>query len=88
MPWVNPGKYSAAVREAKENLAAAKHGFERTSAESLGLLRDALEKLPAWRGLIKNYAPPFTPARHEALGPDELLMARYRADGALVPARE
>src|SRR5947207_7370717 len=26
VPWVNPGKYSAAVREAKENLAAAEHG--------------------------------------------------------------
>jgi branched-chain amino acid transport system substrate-binding protein len=51
-------------------------------------VRDALEKLPAWRGLIKNYAPPFTPARHEALGPAELLMTRYRADGVLVPAQE
>jgi outer membrane protein TolC len=44
VPWVNPGKYSAAVREAKENLAAAQHEFERTNAESLGALRDALEK--------------------------------------------
>jgi cobalt-zinc-cadmium efflux system outer membrane protein len=45
VPWVNPGKYSAAVREAKENLAAAQHGFDRTNAESLGSLRDALEKV-------------------------------------------
>ena len=45
VPWVNPGKYSAAVREAKENLAAAQHEFERTNAESLGALRDALEKV-------------------------------------------
>jgi branched-chain amino acid transport system substrate-binding protein len=51
-------------------------------------VRDALEKLPAWQGLIKNYAPPFTPARHEALGPNELLLARYRDDGVLVPAQE
>jgi branched-chain amino acid transport system substrate-binding protein len=51
-------------------------------------VRDALEKLPAWQGLIKNYTPPFTPARHEALGPNELLMARYRPDGVLVPAQE
>ncbi|WP_230024858.1 ABC transporter substrate-binding protein [Massilia sp. Bi118] len=62
--------------------------IERAGSTDRRLVRDALEKLPAWRGLIKNYAPPFTPARHEALGPDELLMARYRADGALVPARE
>jgi branched-chain amino acid transport system substrate-binding protein len=52
------------------------------------LVRAALEKLPAYRGLIKDYAPPFTATRHEALGPDELLLARYRADGVLVPARK
>jgi branched-chain amino acid transport system substrate-binding protein len=51
-------------------------------------VRDALERLPAYRGLIKDYAPPFTPSRHEALGPGELLLARYRADGVLVPAQE
>src|SRR2546430_13091799 len=30
VPWINPAKYSAAVREAKENLASAEHAFERT----------------------------------------------------------
>lgn len=51
-------------------------------------VRDALEKLPEHRGLIKTYAPPFTPRRHEALGARELLIARYRADGVLVPTGE
>ena len=48
-------------------------------------VRDALEKLRAHRGLVKSYVPPFTPARHEALDARELLMARYRSDGVLVP---
>ncbi len=48
-------------------------------------IRDALEHLPAWRGLVKSYRPAFSPTSHEALTPDELLMARYRADGVLVP---
>ncbi len=48
-------------------------------------VRDALERVRAYRGLVKHYAPPFTPVRHEALGPAELLIARYRADGVLVP---
>ncbi len=48
-------------------------------------VRAALEAVPSHRGLIKRYAPPFTPARHEALGPGELLIARYREDGVLVP---
>jgi len=48
-------------------------------------VRDALEKVRRHEGLIKTYAPPFTAARHEALGPRELLIARYRQDGVLVP---
>jgi len=49
-------------------------------------IRDALEKVPMHDGLVKRYAPPFSPTRHEALSPSELLLARYRDDGALVPA--
>jgi branched-chain amino acid transport system substrate-binding protein len=49
-------------------------------------VRDALEKVPTHRGLVKTYSPPFTPARHEALSARELLIARYRADGVLVPS--
>lgn len=50
-------------------------------------VRDAMEHVPLHDGLVKRYAPPFTPTRHEALGPAELLMARYREDGVIVPAR-
>lgn len=49
-------------------------------------VRDALERVKNYRGLIKNYAQPFTATRHEALSPDELLMTRFRMDGVLVPA--
>jgi branched-chain amino acid transport system substrate-binding protein len=49
-------------------------------------VRDALEKVGTHQGLVRRYAPPFTPTRHEALGPEQLLMARYRNDGVLVPA--
>jgi branched-chain amino acid transport system substrate-binding protein len=49
-------------------------------------VRDALEKVKNYRGLIKNYPQPFTATRHEALGSDELLMTRFRKDGVLVPA--
>jgi branched-chain amino acid transport system substrate-binding protein len=49
-------------------------------------VRDALERVGSHRGLVRRYAPPFTPTRHEALDASNLLMARYRADGVLVPA--
>lgn len=48
-------------------------------------IRAALEKIPLHRGLVKDYAPPFTPFNHEALGKSELMMTRFRADGVLIP---
>jgi branched-chain amino acid transport system substrate-binding protein len=60
--------------------------IDRAGSTDRKAVRDALERLGTVRGLVKTYAPPFTPARHEALGPGELLLARYRADGVLVPA--
>jgi len=49
-------------------------------------VRDALETVEGYDGLVKRFERPFTPTRHEALGPDELLMARYDQSGVLVPA--
>jgi branched-chain amino acid transport system substrate-binding protein len=47
-------------------------------------VRNALEKLPPYAGLIRKYAPPFTPGRHEALSQSDIFMARYSpSDGAL-----
>ncbi len=48
-------------------------------------VRDALERLPAWQGLVKRYAPPFTGSDHEALARSDLQMMRYGRDGVLVP---
>jgi branched-chain amino acid transport system substrate-binding protein len=49
-------------------------------------VRDALERVRDYDGLVRHYDPPFTPTRHEALTPQELMMCRFREDGALVPA--
>lgn len=51
-------------------------------------IRNALENIREHRGLIKHYKPPFAKNNHEALGPEELLMARYRSDGVLVPVQK
>jgi cobalt-zinc-cadmium efflux system outer membrane protein len=66
VPWVNPGKYSAAVREAKENLAAAQHEFERTNAESLGALRDALEKVHTTKHHVELFREELVPQARQA----------------------
>ncbi|MDE2398435.1 MAG: ABC transporter substrate-binding protein [Burkholderiales bacterium] len=47
-------------------------------------VRDALEHLPPYAGLMKRYAPAFTPQRHEALAARDVFMATYSpVDGAL-----
>lgn len=46
-------------------------------------VRDALEALPAYDGLIRRYQRPFKPGDHEALDAAQVFMARYRADGTL-----
>jgi branched-chain amino acid transport system substrate-binding protein len=62
--------------------------LDRAGSTDREKVRDALEHLGTYRGLVKTYAPPFTPIRHEALGPDELLLARFRSDGVLVPVND
>jgi cobalt-zinc-cadmium efflux system outer membrane protein len=66
IPWVNPGKYSAAVREAKETLAAAERGYDQTSAESLGLLRDALEKVHTAKHHVELFRDKLVPQARQA----------------------
>ena len=66
VPWVNPRKYSAAVREAKENLAAAEQGFERTNAESLGALRDALQKAHTMKHHVDLFRDKLVPQARQA----------------------
>jgi cobalt-zinc-cadmium efflux system outer membrane protein len=72
VPWVNPGKYSAAVREAKENLAAAQHEFERTNAESLGALRDAIEKVHTARHHVDLFRDKLVPQARQAFEANQL----------------
>ena len=46
-------------------------------------LRSALERLDAYDGLLRRYARPFTPERHEALDRKAVRLGRYGADGML-----
>ena len=82
----DPGKLRSPVGVA--------HGYDLTHllAQAIDLagstdrekIRAALERLPRHVGLIRTYQPAFTRERHEALGPEQLFLARWRADGALV----
>lgn len=66
LPWLNPGKYSAAIREAKENLVAEQHGFEQINAQSLGELRDALQKVHTARHHLDLFRDKLVPQARQA----------------------
>lgn len=51
-------------------------------------IRMALENMTEHKGLIKHYAPPFSPTRHDALFADDYFMSYYNALGHLVPFTE
>jgi len=48
-------------------------------------VREALEHIDTYAGLIKTYHQPFTPKRHEALSLDDYHLSRYNSDGIIVP---
>lgn len=48
-------------------------------------VRDALEELPAYEGLIRDYGPAFTRDRHDALDSSDFTLARFSPKGEIIP---
>lgn len=48
-------------------------------------IRQTLEEVRDYDGLIKHYARPFEARRHDALGESDVILTRYDSDGAIVP---
>jgi outer membrane protein, heavy metal efflux system len=66
IPWVNPAKYSAGVREARANLAAADQGLEREQKEALRLLRDQLVKIETFHHHVELFGDKLVPQAQQA----------------------
>jgi len=66
IPWVNPSKYSAGVREARANLAAAEQGLEREQKEALRLLRDQLAKIETFHHHVELFRDKLVPQADQA----------------------
>src|SRR5262245_2537675 len=72
IPWVNPGKYSAGVREARANVAAAEQGLEREQKEALRLLRDQLAKIETFHHHIELFRDKLVPQAQQAFEATQL----------------
>jgi outer membrane protein TolC len=66
VPWVNPSKYSAGVREARANVAAAKQGLDREQKEALRLLRDQLAKIETFHHHVELFRDKLVPQAQQA----------------------
>lgn len=51
-------------------------------------VRNALERIEHYRGLVRDYAPPFSPERHDALDANDFHLARYARNGTIVRIEE
>ncbi len=59
--------------------------IEKAGSSDRAAIRSALEQLGPYTGVTRHYARPFTPARHDALGEENVFLARFAADGAIEP---
>lgn len=57
--------------------------IDKAGSTNRKAIRDALEKVADYDGLIKFYHNPFTASRHEALSPEDVFMAQYAKDGTI-----
>src|SRR5256884_2628586 len=66
IPWVNPAKYAAGVREARANIAATEQGLEREQKEALRLLRDQLAKIETFHHHVELFRDKLVPQAQQA----------------------
>lgn len=59
--------------------------IDRAGSTDRARIRDAMERLGAYDGLLRRYEKPFATDRHEALSPANILFARYDGEERLVP---
>jgi outer membrane protein, heavy metal efflux system len=72
VPWVNPSKYSAGVREARANVVAAEQGLEREHKEALRLLRDQLAKIETFHHHVELFRDKLVPQAQQAFEATQL----------------
>jgi outer membrane protein, heavy metal efflux system len=67
IPWVNYGKYAAATKEALSNLSAAQAELDGVQKDSLGLLRDQLQKIETTHHHAELFRKDILPQAEKAL---------------------
>ena len=79
VPWANPRKYSAGVREAQQMVEAMRHEIEGERTAALGMLRDQLRKIATLRRQYELSSGKLVPLARQTT---ETLQINYQADRA------
>jgi branched-chain amino acid transport system substrate-binding protein len=77
----------AGLAQAYDLVHLLARAVERAGGTDRRRVRAALEQVPGYRGLVREYARAFTPERHDALAPSDVHLARFDARGALERVR-
>jgi tripartite ATP-independent transporter DctP family solute receptor len=85
-----PGKIFAPVgmAHAYDLIHLLAKAIQQAGSLDRSAVRDALERIEFHEGLVKEYSPPFTPKRHDALDQSDFIMAKYDRRGRIVPVTE
>jgi C4-dicarboxylate-binding protein DctP len=83
----HPGKIFAPVGTAHaydlvHMLAVA---IEQAGSVDRAAVRDALERIGDYEGIVTDYSPPFTPQRHDALDQSSYFLAEFNKQGHIIP---
>lgn len=58
---------------------------KNANSEDREKIRDALEHIPEYPGLVKHYKPPFSAENHDALLAEDYILSRFDESGWLTP---
>lgn len=75
----------AAVSNAYDLIRLLAIAIEQAGTTDRKKVKEALEDLPPYDGVVKRYRPAFTADRHDALDKHDFYMARFSPDGTIVP---
>ena len=75
----------AATAHAYEAVHLLALAAKKANSREPNQVRDALENLGEYAGLIRHFDPPFTPTRHDALSKEDIRMCRYGKNGIILP---
>jgi branched-chain amino acid transport system substrate-binding protein len=83
----SPGRVPSAVGTAHAyDLIHLLHmAIDQAGSVDRDQVRRSLEALGPYQGLLRDYEPPFTPDRHDALDATDFRLSRYGRDGAIIP---